>query len=235
MPIAAKIGWKGNAMANLAVRRALDTLKGFTGQMDSFREMPDPEAAVLLTQWLELLEAADRLHAVSYGQRLVIIRHFEERALWQHLIDPATDLPFASMTAWLSSGFAGCRRVNMEAHRDAQALADIPAEHLQGVPKGAIKVLRSVSPAVRRLPEVLEAAKSEEGLLEKLEADHPMQHLEVRKPMMLRMTQAQRAVVAEWVNYAVEHDLAGNREEAVMMACYTALEAERHAISEAEG
>lgn len=186
---------------------------------------PDPEAAESLNTWMIGLKRIEELQGLSYGQRLVIIRNFEERSLWRYLTDPETEVPFPNLTAWLSSGFIGCRRVNMDAHVDGKKLADIPAEKLIDVPKSSIKVLTGVSTAVRNLPDVLEAAKrGDEKLLNKLEKDHPGQHVESKgEPIRLAPGRSDRKVIDRWVQYAIEHDIAGSMTDAIVKACEMAM------------
>lgn len=207
------------------VRRAPGTLTILSASLDDLLQLADPEAAESLNQWMGALKRVEEVYEVSYGQRLVIIRHFEERSLWRHLIDPDTDLAFPNLTAWLSSGFVGCRRVNMEAHRDAQALSDLPSGKLIYVPKGSVKVLKLLSTSVRNDPEVLEAARTmkPEEFEAKVERDHPMQHIESRRAVRFSLGRSQAKTVEKWIAYALEHDVAGSREEAIERACEVAM------------
>lgn len=208
----------------LQVRHAPSPLSILATNLDDLLALADPEAAESLNVWMAALKRVGEIYEVSYGQRLVIIRHFEERSLWRYLTDPETDLPFPNLTAWLSSGFIGCRRVNLEAHKDGQALSDVPPEKLIDVPKSSIRVLKQLSTGVRNQPDVLEAAKrGDEKLLEKIEAEHPLQHIEGRKPLRFNLGRSQAKTVEKWIAYALENDIAGSREEAIERACERAL------------
>ena len=203
----------------------LDMLRVISLTLPDLIGLPDPEAAEGLNQRMALLDGIEKVHEISYSQRLVIIREFEIRKLWQYLTDPMVGQPFPHLTAWLSSGFIGCRRVNMEAHRDAERLADVPPGKLLDVPKGNIKVLTQLSTAVRNEPGILETARtaSEDELLDKVEKEHPEQHLTVRKRIILRPGRAEARVIEEWVAYAQEHDIAASVTDAVVRACEQAL------------
>jgi hypothetical protein len=194
------------------------TAQEFVGQAVA---LADAEAAESLNAWMAALKRVEAVYEVSYGQRLVIIRHFEERSLWQYLIDPETDQTFPSMTAWLSSGFIGCRRVNFEALRTGKALADVPAGKLLDIPKGSLHTLAQLSTAVRNEPEVLEAARTmkPEEFEEKLEREHPLQHVERRTPMRLTPGRSERRIIDRWIEYAIAHDVAGSPTEAIVKAC----------------
>lgn len=210
-------------MTKLQVRHA-PALSILSANLDDLLSLPDPEAAESLNTWMSALKRVEEVYEVSYGQRLVIIRHFEERNLWRYLIDPDTDLQFPNLTAWLSSGFIGCRRVNMDAHKDGHALSDVPPEKLIDMPKSSIRVLKHVSTEVRNLPDVLEAAKAgEDALLEKLEIDHSTQHIETRKPLRFSPGRSGAKIVEQAILWAMEHDIAGSRDEALVRMAETAL------------
>jgi len=208
----------------LQVRDAPDPVTILSRRLDDMLTLPDAEAAQQLNTWMGALRRVEEVYTVSYGHRLVIIRHFEERDLWQHLIDPETELPFPTLTAWLSSGFIGCRRVNMEAHRDAQKLHDVPASHLLSVPKDNLKVLAQLSTQVRNKPDVLEAARTmdRDAFEEKVEIEHPQQHIERRTPMKFTPGRSWAKDIEGTIAYALEHDIAGTRDEALWKMAETA-------------
>lgn len=209
----------------LQVRDALATLRVLPLTLMDEISLPDAEAAERLNQRLALLDMIDAAHGISYSQRLVIIAEFRRRSLWKYLIDPMVGESFPHETAWLSSGFVGCRRVNFEAKLDAEKLADVSPGKLLDVPKGNIKVLTQLSTAVRNEPAILETARtaSEDELLDKVEREHPEQHLTVRKRIILRPGRAEARVIEEWVAYAQEHDIAASVTDAVVRACEQAL------------
>lgn len=189
--------------------------------LSSLIALPDSDAARALNDRMGVLKQIEELYEVSYSERVIIIREFEVRRLWKHLIDDEVGEPFANLTAWLSSGFLGCRRVNMEAHRDIKLLGDVPSEKLIDVPKGNLKVLAHLSTAVRNQEDVLEAAKTlpRAEFEEKVEREQPEQHIEVRAPMSLRPGRSERKVIERWITYAVAHDLASSPTEAIVRAC----------------
>jgi hypothetical protein len=188
--------------------------------------LPDPEAAEALSTRMAALDQIHRIHERSYSERGIIAREFEVRHLWKYLEDPETGQSFPHLTAWLSSGFLGCRRVSFEAKADMLLLQDIPADKLIDVPKGNIKLLLQLSTAVRNDPEVLEAAKNldQDGFLQKLDKEHPNQHIEQRRALRFAPGRSGARVVEEMIAWALEHDIAGNRDEALVRAAETALD-----------
>lgn len=188
--------------------------------------LPDVEAADALNKRMGILDEIHRLHERSFVERGIIIREFERRHLWSHLIDPDTDQPFPNLTAWLScENFLGCRRTNFEAKRTLAMLEDVPPSKLIDIPKGNLHTLTQLSTSVRNQPDVLEAARTmpREAFEEKVEKEHPTQHIEARRSLRFSPGRSGAKVVEEWITYALEHDLAGTRDEALVRACEMAL------------
>ena len=187
--------------------------------------LPDEKAAVELNQRMAFFEQIERIHERSFVERGIIIREFEKRRLWAFLIDPDTGESFPNLTAWLScSDFFGCRRTNFEAKRTVAALEDVPPAKLLDIPKANLHTLTQLSTAVRNDPAILEAAKtlSKDKFQEKIELEQPEQHIEARKPLRLAPTRSEREDIDAWVEYAIEHDLAGSVTEAIARACQMA-------------
>lgn len=211
--------------AELQVQRAPDPMAILSRRLDDLLTLPDADAAEHLNAWMGALRRVEEVATVSYSHRVVIIRHFEERELWSRLIDPETELPFPNLTAWLSSGFLGCRRTNMEAHRDALSLHEIPASKLLGIEKENVKVLLQLSTQVRNQPDVLEAARTmdRDAFEEKVEVEHPQQHIERRTPMKFSPGRSWAKTIEEAIAWALEHDIAATRDEALLKMAETAL------------
>jgi hypothetical protein len=189
--------------------------------------LPDPEAAEALNTRIMAWNALDELHGRSYAERGLIAVQFEKRRLWSNLVDPDTGTIFANFTAWMScSQFLGCRRTNFEAKGDVLLLSDVPSAALVDIKKENIKVLLQLSTAVRNDPEVLEAAKilPHDKFEEKLEREHPHQHIESRKPLRFNPGRSGAKKIEECIAYAIEHGIAGGRDEAVVRMAETALD-----------
>jgi hypothetical protein len=202
-------------------------LEIFTTRLADIFALPDPQAAVALNERIIAWNVVDELHERSYVERGLIAVQFEKKKLWKHLIDPDTETHFASFTAWMScSQFMGCRRTNFEAKADVKALSDVPEDKLASVPKENLKVLRQLSTHVRNEPEVIKAAQtlSQNKFLEQIEAKHADQHLEVKRLIRFSPGRSGARVVEEWISYAIEHDIAGTRDEALVRACEMALD-----------
>lgn len=193
--------------------------------LETLIALPDPEAAERLTERIMAWNMVDELHKHSYVERGLIAVQFETKKLWQYTIDPETGEHFPNFSAWMSCPeILGCRRTNFEAKKDLLLLSDVPTAKLIDVPKENIKVLTQLSTAVRNDPGILEAAKGPaDKFLEKVEKEQPLQHIESRRPLLLKPGRSDRKAIDLWVEYAIQHDLAGNLTEAIVRACETAL------------
>ena len=216
----------GTVAEVIPVVRARTAFEIVSVNLSDLLALPDSEAAERLNERMWAWDFVARVYQRSYSERVIIIREFERRHLWRSLIDPDSGMPFTSLTAWLScSDFLGCRRVNFDAHRDVKFVQDVPAEKLIDVPKGNIRILGQLSPAVRTDQKVLEAAKSlpKKQFLDKLEKDHPNQHFEGTVDFRFSPGRAGAKSVEEAITWAIEHDIAGSRDEALVRMAETAL------------
>ena len=212
---------------NLQVQLAPTAIEVLSVNLSEAISMPDPEAAESLNRRMAAWVRVDRLYERSFVERGLIIREFEKRQLWKYLIDPETGVNFPHLSAWLSSAdYLGCRRTNFESKRILAMLEDVPAEKLIDVPKANLHTLTQLSTAVRNDPDILEAARTlpREKFEEKLEREQPQQHIEVHSPLKFHFIRSQRKAIEAWVEYAMNHNLAGTREEAVAWACEEALD-----------
>lgn len=214
--------------------RARTSLEVVRGDLLAIIGLPDPEAAdalnIRFSAWMQVEKR-------SYAERGIICREFDRRELWRHLTDPDTGLPLPNFSAWMScSLFLGCRRTNFEAKADVLALADVPDEQLLGVEKENLKVLKLLSTAVRNDPDVLEAARTlpREAFEEKVEREQPHQHIEARKTLRFTPERSGAAVIEDWIAFALDTDMAGSRDEAIVRACEIALSSARAEESDAE-
>jgi hypothetical protein len=212
---------------SLQVRTRTSPFEIISTSLSDLIALPDPDAASAMNERMGVFEQISRMHERSYSERGIIIREFEKRKLWAYLIDPETGLAFPHLTAWLSCGeFLGCRRVNFESRGDIRLLQDVPVEKLIDIPKGNLKVLAQLSTAVRNEPGILEAARNlpQDEFLEKVEREQPDQHIETRRALRFNPGRSGAKVVEEMIAYALEHDIAGTRDEALVRAAETAMD-----------
>jgi hypothetical protein len=204
----------------------MNALAILSSNLSDLISLDDPEAAEALNNRIIAWNKIDELQKQGYVDRGLIALCVERRQLWKYMVDPDVGVPFSSFTAWMAcSEFMGCRRTNFEAYGDMKKLADVPPEKLIGIEKYNIKALLLTSTAVRNDPAILEAAieLSQDEFLSKMEREHPLQHLEARKPLRFNLGRSQAKDVQRWIDYALDHDIAGTREEAIVMACSQAL------------
>lgn len=206
-----------HSCADIALLRT--SLQCLYRSLDKIVSLPDAEAATMLEARLRVWDDIDQLHERSYSERGLIAREFERRQLWRHL-------GYDSFSAWMSSGDLGCRSVNYESKRDMEALSDLPAEVLVEVPRNNVKTLLELSTRVRRREDIQLAARTMKNpeFLAKISQEHPDQHLEGRKMLRFNPERSGARIVEEAIRWAIDHDLAGSRDEALVTMAQTALE-----------
>jgi hypothetical protein len=194
--------------------------------LERFIKKADGEAAFFLHHRMRAFDWMDEQRERSYAERGLIAIEFEKRKLWQYLDDPATKKPYTSFNAWASSRCNGARSVTFDAKRDLEALQDVPAAELRDIPKGNLKVLKQLSTAVRKEPAVLQAARSmtTPQFLESIEKLFPEQHIESPIVVKVNAAPADASTFEEAIQYAIDHEIAANRSEAMGRMAYTALE-----------
>lgn len=209
------------------VQIAPDPLSILTVNLSDVMELPDADAAVALHNRALLYARVERIYTQGFTEVGIIAREVEQRHLYQYLTDPNTGEPFSCFSAWAESVRAiACRRTIFAAKRVIAKLEDVPKDKLIGIPSSNLYTLTQLSTAVRNDPAILEAARTlpREKFEEKLEREQPNQHIEVHSPMKFHFGRSQRKAIEAWVEYAMSHNLAGTREEAVAWACEEAID-----------
>jgi hypothetical protein len=104
-------------------------------------------------------------------------------------------------------------------------LSDVPSDKLIDIPKSNLHMLASLSTEVRNDPEVLEAAKrlARDKFEEKLQKDHPNQHIESRKPLRFSPGRTGARIVEDGIAMAISMGYASTRDEALVRAFETAV------------
>lgn len=139
-----------------------------------------------------LMVSLDSIARRGFAMRGMCLMLMEERQLWNQLVDPDTGLPYKSLNSWILRAAPYSHGDCHESLRSIKELHDIPIEDLMQTPRCNIKRLKEMSSTVRRLPSIRKAAQelSEEAFVEKIQADHPDQHLETKIKPTLRLTAA---------------------------------------------
>jgi hypothetical protein len=130
-----------------------------------------------------ILSGLDGIEDKVFALRGMACLMIEERQLWVEHEDPEVGQPFTSFDRWLKwaapKSWSYCR----DAMRVVKELgADFP--ELLRIRRCNLEQLKKASTSVRRLPAVIEAAKTlpEKQFVETLNRDHN-QHLEVKRPV----------------------------------------------------
>ncbi len=128
-----------------------------------------------------------------------ICRTVRDEMLWQYRDDPQTGLPCRSWTRWMQLAAPGAYSTAHGHLADVMRLSDIPDEHLSQIRSENVDTVIQLSTAVRKDPEVLEAAKSQrsEEFIEHIREKHPDQHVETRRALKLSPTPTALKVINE--------------------------------------
>lgn len=166
---------------------------------------------------LKFLEENDRLTHIERG---LIIIAVEENEWFRHSIDPRTGEGYSSIDRWLTDA-APISRSACYAAKGAilNVGKDIPLEKLNKIPQCNLDTVKRISTATRQRPEVIEAAIElpENKFLEKIENEFPEEHIETKKPMILRLDKSERIDVNEGLAIVMWAEEAKTREEALVV------------------
>jgi hypothetical protein len=150
------------------------------------RSMPEEKAAAFLDLRLRALEDAWK-H--SYVERGLILIEVQDRQLWRWMVDFAGE-QYESFENWVCRAAPQSRSDCFAAMRAVRELHEIPMKELSEIPRCNVEVLRSLSSGVRIQPEVVAAAQAlpEKEFRDKIRQDHPEQHIESKRRLVLNLT-----------------------------------------------
>ena len=192
-------------------------------------DLPDTEAESIYFSRLRFLDDTARL---SYGECGLIGREVKTRKLHLRRIDPETGEPH-TFSSWLRDCAPYSYARMYQAIDDIEALSeDVSASDLAQIAGCNFPVMKKLSSSVRADPRVLQAAKimPSEELIEHINREHPLQHIEARKTLRFRPEESAAATIEEALAMA-ESKGAKTRDEALE---YIAVEALREWKMEAE-
>lgn len=181
------------------------------------RNLPDADAAAVFDARLRELE---RQYKRSFVERGFILLEVQERELWRHIVNPETGEAYSSFERWVVGAAPQSRSDCFAAMKAVRELRDVPAQELLQVPRCNVKVLQHLSPALRRKPEVIDAAKkkSERDFVAQIEKEHPEQHIESKRPMNLKPERTARQTIDRGIEVAMWAYGVSTREDALECA-----------------
>lgn len=185
--------------------------------------MADDKAAEVITERAKFIDCQDRL---TFMERGMLAEYVEKRVLWQCVDNPRTGIPCGNQNEWIEAFCPFSRASWFDAKRRWKELAEIPAEERVQIPRHNVIVMQKLSSAVRKDPEVIKAAQTmpQDDFLKKIEVQHPDQHLEAPKGVLkFKPSRTGAEIIEKWVSYAIAHEIAESRDEAMVKACEYAL------------
>lgn len=162
---------------------------------------PDAEASIYFS-----LHSYDEDSRLKYSQIGLMALAVHKRQLYKHRTDPADGFPCSSFARWVRIACPYAFSTVYAAKEDVESLSDVPADVVAQIPQSNFSTMRSLSTAVRRDPQVLEAARGRtEVLVAHVRQRFPGQHIAVRKPVKVMVDDAE--MVYSVLDQAVElHD-----------------------------
>lgn len=215
--------------------------------LEALRSLEPRDAAELIDERVIEVEECERHLYVELGLLLI---EMERRELYKHLPDPKCDVcgayaewaaghclvcralqaNFRSFDRWLIVRAPVARSTGYKAKGTVEAglEAGLSIERMMRINRGNLDEIATLSPELRTDERVLEAAetKTHDEFLAKLEQDHPAQHKESKRQMLLKPTRTARQIIDSTILAAeMLHDLPC-REAAIEYVCASWLNAQ---------
>lgn len=186
--------------------------------------MNDAEAERFIFNKLTLYAEYERKR---WGEVGLMADTVEKKELWRSRIDPSDGFPCRSFGRWAHLSPYPYATL-YAAKADVQALSDVPADDLAQIPQSNFRTLKQLSTAVRRDPQVLQAAKGKsEGFIAHVKEHFPDQHVERDSMFKVPLSETQMADVEEALVKAMQRGCE-SRSEVVWMWAVRELSEEEH-------
>ncbi len=182
----------------------------------AMQEMDISDAANAIASLLRELDTAEKQVFAARGMALLIV---EKHHLWEgHAASMGQWIKHLAPNSWAEC-YAAMRSIR-------ELLPDVPLEDLQEMKRCNVETIKKLSSAARHDPAVIEAAKvlSREEFEEKIEVEYPFQHIETHKLMHFSPGRSWAKTIENSIAWALEHNIAGDRDEALLRMAETALE-----------
>ncbi|MHB1952451.1 MAG: hypothetical protein ACYCOU_01785, partial [Sulfobacillus sp.] len=128
-----------------------------------------------------------------------IVGEVQRRMLWREIC-PESGQPYESFNAWLKDSAPYSRSHCYAAVKIVEELSkDIPREKLLRIDETNARALLGVSSAIRQDEAILRAAQTMSGpqFVEHIQAQHPLQHMEITKRFAVTLSSTDHEAVME--------------------------------------
>ncbi|HWF62911.1 MAG TPA: hypothetical protein VN666_21745 [Nitrospira sp.] len=171
-----------------------------------FDLLREGEAARIITERACFIDTAWERTFAEIG---MLSEYIEKRQLWKHV---GCD----SQNEWIQKFCPRSRSTWFDAKRRWKELADVPASDKIQMSRGVLITMQKLSSAVRKEPEVLEAARGKEEVFRQyIEVNYPNQCIETTKPLHLNPEKSQSAKIEQAIEMARVIFDCKTREEAL--------------------
>lgn len=154
------------------------------------------DAATFYDSRIRMIE---RFHRNSYIEQGIILNEMSEQRLYCYIVDPNTHERFTSFDRWLSDAAPISRSGGYAAMKALRDLGDVSVEQLRQMPRCNVEVMRGLSPAVRRDPQIIAAAQNqpEKEFVRQIQEKYPDQHVEPRRTMLATLSDSSNSAMEE--------------------------------------
>ena len=162
------------------------------------------------------LRAIERGHAQTFTELGVILVECEARQLWKLAVMSNCQHPH-SFSAWIVDCLPVSNGSAFAAYKCAKKLAAIPAGEREQIPRGNLEAMAAMSDSLAQSESIKAAAKQlkPKEFREKIEREHPNQHLEAHKPLRFSPERSARKVIDEALDMVMLCEGLPSREAAL--------------------
>lgn len=161
------------------------------------------------------LRAYDNAH-MTFLQVGLLVKEVDEKLLHRLRLDDR-DKPM-SLNRWIRTAAPKSYGTCYQAWNAVKLMPDVPPDELAEIPHESVQTLISLSGGVRKLPDVLAAARQgNDALVAHVQRTQPNQHVSSVSSFRLKPTTEQKAEIEEACEIAIRNGDAANREEAIYM------------------
>lgn len=175
---------------------------------------PD-KAATIISSRVKIIDLQAKL---TYAECGMLAEYLDAHDLYRYVENPSTGKLCTSQNEWLSCMAPFGRSTWFGAKKTWKELSDIPADDRVRMSRANLLVMQKLSTAIRADRQTIRAAKemNEGDFREKIESQHPLEHIEAKIMIRLFPERSQAKVIEEAMALAIQLG-AHNREEAIEM------------------
>lgn len=171
------------------------------------------------------LRAYDNAH-MTFMQVGLLVKEVDEKLLHRLRLDERNK-PM-SLNRWIRTAAPKSYGTCYQAWKAVKLMPEVPPGELAEIPHESVQTLISLSGGIRKLPDVLAAAKQgNDALVAHVQREHANQHVESIASLRFRPTASQKRVIEDAIETALREGEASSREQALEMMAVEWLDGHR--------